>query len=63
VRNAGFVGRKVRDVRLPGETLIMSIRRNGDFIIPHGNVELDLWDHLTLVGCPDELDEAHEILS
>lgn len=63
VRNTGFVGRKVRDVRLPGETLIMSIRRNGDFIIPHGNVELNLWDHLTLVGCPDELDEAYDILS
>ncbi len=62
LRNPRMAGRRLRDVRIPGEILVLSIRRNGQFIIPHGNIQLEYFDHLTLLGCPDELEEASAIL-
>ena len=48
----------LRDIVLPGDVLILSIRRAGEFIVPRGNTQLEYGDHLTLVGTIDHLDES-----
>jgi len=48
--NGRFVRKRLRDIRLPGDTLIMSISRNGEKIIPHGNTVLEYGDLVMLVG-------------
>ncbi len=48
--NAAFVNQRLRDIRLPGDTLIMSISRNGENIIPHGNTVLEKGDLIMFVG-------------
>lgn len=60
--NPKLAGKALRDLPLPGEILILSIRRNGEFIIPHGNVQIGLGDRLTLLGCPDELEDGIALL-
>jgi len=44
--NAAYVKKRLRDIRLPGDTLIMSVSRNGENIIPHGNTVLERGDHV-----------------
>ncbi len=63
VRNTQISGRSIRNLGLPGEVLVLSIRRGEEFIIPHGNVELELLDRLTLLGCHPDLAESERIFS
>ncbi|MBI3942974.1 MAG: TrkA family potassium uptake protein [Chloroflexi bacterium] len=58
VENTSYVGKKLRQLSLPGDVLILSIRRNGEFLVPHGNTQLELFDHLTLVGTLEHVDRA-----
>lgn len=62
LRNSSLAGRRLSDLKLPGETLVLSIARNGQSIIPHGNVEMEMWDRLSLLGCPEDLEEASRLL-
>ena len=51
----------LREIVLPGDVLILSIRRAGEFIVPRGNTQLEYGDHLTLVGTFDHLHEARAL--
>ncbi|MFZ7102707.1 MAG: monovalent cation:proton antiporter family protein [Peptococcaceae bacterium] len=48
--NPGYFNKPLREVKLPGDSLILSIVRNGEKIIPHGNTTLQENDLLMLVG-------------
>ena len=58
VHASSFHHKALREVHLPGDVLILSIRRKGEFIVPRGNTQLERGDHLTLVGGFDHLQEA-----
>ena len=58
VHNAAYADFALRELVLPGDVLILSIRRDGEFIVPRGNTQLEYGDHLTLVGTFDHLHEA-----
>jgi CPA2 family monovalent cation:H+ antiporter-2 len=45
-----LTGRPLRDLQLPEGATIVLVRRNGDVIFPRGHTELQLGDHLTLMG-------------
>jgi Trk K+ transport system NAD-binding subunit/Kef-type K+ transport system membrane component KefB len=48
-------GQLVRDLRLPPDVLILSVRRNGDSLLANGYTELRLGDEVTLLGSPQNL--------
>jgi len=50
-------GISVRDLRMPSNTLILSIHRGGQMIISHGFTRLRLGDVVTFVGSIESLDE------
>jgi Trk K+ transport system NAD-binding subunit/Kef-type K+ transport system membrane component KefB/mannitol/fructose-specific phosphotransferase system IIA component (Ntr-type) len=50
VRNPELFGVAIRDLTLPFDTIIMSIRRRGQIIIPHGYTALEAFDLVTVVG-------------
>ena len=60
VRNPNIAGRAVRDLRLPSDALILSVRRAGHIIITHGYTELQIGDWVTVVGSLESL-EALEL--
>jgi len=62
LRNPEHAGLPVRQLGLPEDLLILSIGRNGELIIPHGNTRLELGDRLTMVGTIATLDEICQIL-
>ena len=57
VKNWDFQGRRMRDLQLPGDSLVLSLRRGDDLIVPRGNTDIQLNDHLTLIGNIDVLRE------
>ena len=57
-----FANRLLRQIRLPGDALILGLRRDGEVLVPHGNTRLRQGDLLMLVGHQDSLAEALEQL-
>ncbi len=55
--NPLLAGQPIRNLNLGGNILVLSIRRDQDVLIPHGNTILEFGDHLTLLGHLDSLQE------
>jgi Kef-type K+ transport system membrane component KefB/Trk K+ transport system NAD-binding subunit len=62
LKNSSLVGRHLRNLHLPGEALVVAISRDNDMIIPHGNVQVELGDRLTLLGSLEELDVVESMM-
>ena len=63
IQNKFLFSKKIRDIRLPGDVLIISVRRRGEIILPHGGTEIQRGDSVTIAGSKDCLFEAKELLS
>ena len=63
VHNHEYGDKALRELVLPGDVLILSIRRDGEFIVPRGNTQLEYGDHLTLVGTFDHLHAARALFA
>lgn len=57
ITNPEYLHRTLRSIRLPGDVLILAVRRNGDLIVPRGNTELEYGDHLTIMGSQEAVAE------
>jgi trk system potassium uptake protein TrkA len=44
------VGRALKDVRLPGQSLIVGVVRRGEALVPRGDTVLELRDHVLLIS-------------
>lgn len=58
VRNRALHGLALRDLRLPLDTLILSVSRNGQTLISHGYTRIEWGDHVTVVGSPESLEKV-----
>ena len=61
IENELCFNRKLRDLVLPGDALVVSLRRNGDLLVPHGNTQLSRGDELTIVGSLDCINTARQL--
>ena len=57
------IGQTLKDLRLPGEVLVLLIRRNDRFVLPRGNTAMEENDVLTLMGTPEAIRQSEELLS
>lgn len=62
LRNSHIAGRRLRELQLPGDYLVLSIRRGSELLIPHGNTRVEYNDRLSLLGDLTRLDEARGLL-
>jgi Kef-type K+ transport system membrane component KefB/Trk K+ transport system NAD-binding subunit len=60
--NGELIGARVRDLRLPGDCLLLSIRRAGELLIPRGNTRLAYGDRLTILGDLDDVEDLRNWL-
>lgn len=58
VLNPNLHGLFLRDLRLPPDVIILSIKRSGQMIISHGYTRLRIGDIVTLVGSIESLDNV-----
>ena len=57
IRNKDIHGLHLRDLRLPQDVIVLSVKRKGQMIISHGYTRLRLGDIMTMVGSEDSLEE------
>ena len=58
VHNPDLHGLPLRDLALPLDTLVLSIKRNNHMLISHGYTQLETGDLVTVVGSPKSLKEV-----
>ncbi len=58
IRNPNLHGMALRDLRLPLDTLILSVYRKDRLLISHGYTRLKINDRVTVVGSVESLDEV-----
>ena len=58
VRNPDLMGLRIRDLHLPQDVIILSLKRKGNTVITHGYTQLRLGDILTFVGSKDSLNKV-----
>jgi Trk K+ transport system NAD-binding subunit len=56
--NPRLDGLPLQRIQLPGDVLVLGLRRGDDVLVPHGDTVLRKDDVLMLVGHPDGLREA-----
>jgi len=58
VMNVDLHSLRLRDLRLPSDIIVLSVKRRGNFIITHGYTRLRRGDILTLVGSKESLNQV-----
>jgi len=57
IKNIDIQGLRIRELRLPTDIIILSIKRKGQLLITHGYTRLRIGDVLTLVGSEQSLED------
>jgi len=60
--NSALYDRRLREIELPGDVLVLSLRRGEEVLVPHGNTRLQPGDRLTLIGSHEAVRDAGEYL-
>lgn len=60
--NTKLAGVPLRQIRLPGDALILSMQRDESVIVPHGDTILKIGDRIGLIGSPRALAQAGALL-
>jgi Trk K+ transport system NAD-binding subunit len=63
LRNPALFSRYLRHIRLPGDALVLGLRRRGEVLVPHGNTKLQRGDLVMLVGHRETLQQAIDRLN
>ncbi|MBK7895975.1 MAG: cation:proton antiporter [Candidatus Promineifilaceae bacterium] len=58
LRNRDLDGVSLRDLRLPLDVLVLTVRRGQQTLVSHGHTQLKLGDKVTLYGVPERLNEV-----
>ena len=58
VQNDAIAGKLLRQLALPGDVLVLAVRRQGEMLVPHGNTKLASGDQITLAGSLDDVAAA-----
>jgi len=57
IKNKDIHGVRLRELRLPSDIIVLSVKRSGQIIISHGYTRLRLGDVITLVGAEKTLED------
>ncbi len=57
IKNKDIHGLRIRELRLPTDIIILSIKRKGQLLMTHGYTRLRIGDEITLVGRPKSLED------
>ena len=61
VRSREAAGKKLRELKLPGDLLVLAIRRNEQLLIPHGNTAFEIGDRVSILGGHDSIMQAEKL--
>ena len=59
----GFVGRQIREIRMPDNSLVVAVTRNGSHVVPRGDFILHDGDKLTMVAKTESISGVEEMFN
>lgn len=62
LNNSQLAGKPLRQIRMPGDVLILSMQRDESVIVPNGDTVLQMGDRIGLIGSPRALQLAISLL-
>ncbi len=60
---AKCAGKLIKELAIPHETILVSIRRGNQIIIPHGDTEIQTGDIVEIFGLKHEIEHAESVLN
>lgn len=63
VTNPQYAYSRLRELSLPGDVLVVALHRHGELIVPHGNTQIEIGDHLTLMGSLEHIEATMPIFN
>lgn len=57
-----YIGKQIKEIDFPGDSLITIIRREGEIKIPHGSTELKEGDEVSIIGEITDIEELKKML-
>ena len=63
VANSPISGNKIRNIKLPPQTLIVSIAREGDDILPSGDSTVENGDHIVVIAEKESVPKIEAIFT
>lgn len=57
-----MVGHKIKEIELPGESLVAIIKRDGDLTIPHGDTIIKEGDQLSIIGEKEDIQMIKQMI-
>jgi Trk K+ transport system NAD-binding subunit len=58
-----MIGRKIKDISLPGESLVAILKRGDELTIPHGNTVVKENDQLSIIGEKEDIVALKKMVS
>jgi mannitol/fructose-specific phosphotransferase system IIA component (Ntr-type) len=56
-----MIGKEIKDIKLPGDSLIAIVERDGDLVIPHGDTQIRENDKISVIGSADAIEELKHL--
>lgn len=63
VTNPNYLNRPLHAIQWPTDLLVVAVMRDNELIVPNANTQLQVGDHLTLMGDTDCIDETRELIT
>jgi Kef-type K+ transport system membrane component KefB/Trk K+ transport system NAD-binding subunit len=63
VENPTCFNKTLHQLHLPGDSLVLAVRRNGDLLVPHGNTQIEHGDYLTLISSLEWIDLVRQMFT
>lgn len=63
LQNLHLIGRRLNDLMLPGDVIVLMIERGGDIVVPDRETVLRANDTVTLVGTDTDVDDAARLFA
>ncbi len=60
-KNARVAGRNIRDIDIPQDCVVAAITRGKDFVVPRGDTQIDVGDHVVFVGPTEAIKSAFDM--
>lgn len=56
-----MIGKEIKDIKLPGDSLIAIVERDGELVIPHGDTQIRDGDKISVIGSADAIEELKHL--
>jgi len=58
---SSMIGKEIKNIMLPGDSLIAIVERGGELVIPHGDTVIREGDKISVIGSNEAIDQVKQL--